>query len=177
MTKIKKGKTEMRNRQEGKLLDNNSSLLNTNMTMKAIHSNGFETELNGHWINFSVKGELYYVNTEYLPILIMMEQYDIDSKEWNLSLVRQAAQQVSDDMVMVKVFLLDKSDYTITFQIASIENKYEHLNDCLTNYIDILRESKIRFITTYCELEQREILADRTLIESNRKEEGKMVVS
>lgn len=165
-----------RNRQV-KELNNDSKSLDTNLTMEAIRSNGFEPELNGHWISFSVKGELYYVNTEYLPILIMMERYNIDSKEWDLRLVRQAAQQVSDDMVMVKVFLLDKSDYTITFQIASIENKYEHLNDCLTNYIDILRESKIRFITTYCELEQREILTDRTLIESNRKEGGKMVVS
>ncbi len=177
MMKTKEGKTEMRNRQGEKLSYNDSKLLNTNLAMEAIRSNGFKPELDGHWISFSVKGELYYVDTEYFPILIMMERYDIDSKEWNLRLVRQAAHQVSDDMVMVKVFLLGESDYKIAFQIAAIENKYEHFNDCLTYYIDILYESRIRFITSYCELEQREFLTDRTLIEPNRKDEGKIIVS
>lgn len=124
--------------------------LDISSAMDAIRYNGFVPESVEHWITFMNQGERYYINAESFPVLVMVKQYGIDSKEFDIPLMHKAAQQVVDELIMVKIhFAAEDEDEGVVFRITSIENKYGHFKDCLPRYISIIEDSRERMGQIY----------------------------
>ena len=84
--------------------DHNSRGLDREQIMEAIRYNGFVPEAEDNWIFFKKQGDTYGVVTERLPMFIIMRHYDLDKKEWNMDLLRQAAHKVSDREFNIKLY-------------------------------------------------------------------------
>lgn len=123
--------------------------------MEAIRYNGFVPEAEDNWIFFKKQGDTYGIVTERLPTFIIMRHYDLDKKEWNMELLRQAAHKVSDEIIMAKVLLTGEDEDGISFQITSFEDDYDHLKDFLCQYLSIIDESYARLFDIYNELENK----------------------
>lgn len=137
--------------------DHDSRGLDRDLIMEAIRYNGFvpEADADEHWIFFKKQGDTYGIVTERLPMFIIMRHYDLDKKEWNMELLRQAAHKVSDEIIMAKVLLTGEDENGISFQITSLEDNYEHLKDFLCQYLSIIDESYARLFDIYNELENK----------------------
>lgn len=135
--------------------DHDSRRLDKEMIMEAIRYNGFVPEAEDNWIFFKKQGDTYRIVTERLPTSIIMRHYDLDKKEWNMELLRQAAHKVSDEIIMAKVLLTGEDEDGISFQITSFEDNYDHLKDFLYQYLSIIDESYARLFDTYNELENQ----------------------
>lgn len=137
--------------------DHNSRRLDKELIMEAIRYNGFvpEADTDENWVFFKKLGLTYGVVTERLPMFIIMRHYDLDKKEWNMELLRQAAHKVSDEIIMAKVLLTGEDEDGISFQITSFEDNYEHLKDFLCQYLSIIDESYARLFDIYNELENK----------------------
>ena len=132
-----------------------SRRLDKELIMEAIRHNGFVPEAEDNWIFFKKQGDTYGIVTERLPTFIIMRHYDLDKKEWNMELLRQAAHKVSDEIIMAKVLLTGEDENGISFQITSFEDNYDHLKDFLCQYLSIIDESYARLFDTYNELENQ----------------------
>lgn len=137
--------------------DHNSRRLDKELIMEAIRYNGFvpEVDTDENWVFFKKLGLTYGVVTERLPMFIIMRHYDLDKKEWNMELLRQAAHKVSDEIIMAKVLLTGEDEDGISFQITSFEDNYDHLKDFLCQYLSIIDESYARLFDIYNELENK----------------------
>lgn len=155
--KLKKNAVQASTVSAASVDDQGSRRLDRELIMEAIRYNGFvpEVDTDENWIFFKKLGLTYGIVTERLPMFIIMRHYDLDKKEWNMELLRQAAHKVSDDIIMAKVLITGEEEDGISFQIISFENDYDHLKDFLCRYLSIIDESYARLFDTYNELENR----------------------
>lgn len=131
--------------------------LDRSSAMDAIRYNGFVPESVEHWITFMSKGEQYVIDADRFPVLIMMKSYKVDWNELDMDLMRKAAHQVSDELIMAKVLFLGEEEDQIAFQIEAIESKYGHFKDCLIRYIGIIEESHARMDQIYNDMAAKQI--------------------
>lgn len=153
--KLKKNAVQASTVSAASVDDQGSRRLDRELIMEAIRYNGFVPEAEDNWIFFKKQGDTYGIVTERLPMFIIMRHYDLDKKEWNMELLRQAAHKVSDEIIMAKVLLTGEDENGISFQITSFEDNYEHLKDFLCQYLSIIDESYARLFDTYNELENK----------------------
>ena len=155
--KLKKNAVQASTVSAASVDDQGSRRLDRELIMEAIRYNGFvpEVDTDENWIFFNKLGLTYGIVTERLPMFIIMRHYDLDKKEWNMELLRQAAHKVSDEIIMAKVLLTGEDENGISFQITSFEDNYEHLKDFLCQYLSIIDESYARLFDTYNELENK----------------------
>ena len=155
--KLKKNAVQASTVSAASVDDQGSRRLDRELIMEAIRYNGFvpEVDTDENWIFFKKLGLTYGIVTERLPMFIIMRHYDLDKKEWNMELLRQAAHKVSDEIIMAKVLLTGEDENGISFQITSFEDNYEHLKDFLCQYLSIIDESYARLFDTYNELENQ----------------------
>ena len=133
----------------------NEEPLNQDTAMKAIRFNGFVPEADGDWIKFMSQGERFLIDTGRFPVLVLMKHYNLDQAEYDMDLMRKAAHQVSDDIIMGKVFFTGDNEDGIAFQLVSIENKYGHFRDSLSRYINIIEETQSRMSHIYNEMDKK----------------------
>ena len=153
--KLKKNAVQASTVSAASVDDQGSRRLDRELIMETIRYNGFVPEAEDNWIFFKKQGDTYGIVTERLPMFIIMRHYDLDKKEWNMELLRQAAHKVSDEIIMAKVLLTGEDENGISFQITSFEDNYEHLKDFLCQYLSIIDESYARLFDTYNELENK----------------------
>lgn len=155
--KLKKNAVQASTVSAASVDDQGSRRLDRELIMEAIRYNGFvpEVDTDENWIFFKKLGLTYGIVTERLPMFIIMRHYDLDKKEWNMELLRQAAHKVSDEIIMAKVLLTGEDENGISFQITSFEDNYEHLKDFLCQYLSIIDESYARLFDIYNELENK----------------------
>lgn len=155
--KLKKNAVQASTVSAASVDDQGSRRLDRELIMEAIRYNGFvpEVDTDENWIFFKKLGLTYGIVTERLPMFIIMRHYDLDKKEWNMELLRQAAHKVSDEIIMAKVLLTGEDENGISFQITSFEDNYDHLKDFLCQYLSIIDESYARLFDTYNELENQ----------------------
>ncbi|MBQ9185630.1 MAG: hypothetical protein IJ151_07155 [Bacteroidales bacterium] len=129
--------------QQGRLPEKESEArpLDKGTAKEAIRFNGFVPWVEDSLIKFRCQGELYIIDAERFPVLVMLKQYNIDPQEWDMDLMHKAAHQVSDELILVKVLFYGEEDESLVFQITAIENKYGHFNDSLTRYIDLIEKA------------------------------------
>ncbi len=127
-------------------------LIDTQKAMEAIRFNGFVPELGEGWITFRVQGVNYHIDTDRLPVLVMLKHYNLDKSKWDMDLMRQAAHQASDDIIIGKATFMGKDEDGLAFQIAAVGETFGHLRYNLARYIEIIDETHSRMIGSYNEL-------------------------
>lgn len=126
--------------------------LDKETAMEAIRFNGYVPDADEHWIRFMVQGELYAIDADRFPVMVLMRHYSLDHNDWDMDLMHKAAHQVSDELIMCKVLFCGEDEDSIVFQLSAIEDKYGHFKDCLTRYISIIEESYARMSEIYNEM-------------------------
>lgn len=118
--------------------------------MEAVHFAGYVPEKDEHWVRFMVSGELFLIDTERLPQVFIVRDYNVDTKEWEMDLLKHAAHLMSDDLIMVKaIFFEDAQRCDLRFFVAAMDRNYSSLRDNLTRYIGLIYEGKNRMNEIY----------------------------
>ena len=147
--KLQQGRGEFSHQEE----TGTNRSLDKESVMEAIRFNGFVPEAEDDRVCFKAQGDSFVVDVERLPIISVVRYFSLDPKDWEMDLMREAAREATDNIIMAKVFLTgDNEDDGIVFQVVSIENKYDHFKDCLTRYMDIVNDAQRRFDKIYHEL-------------------------
>ena len=115
--------------------------LNVEKIAEAIRTEGFIPETEGNWVSFKVQGEGYYVDANRLPLIFVIKGYGVDPNEWEMDLLREAAHQMSDDLVMVKATFSDDGK-DMRFFVAARDRNYESFRANLTSYLGILEDGQ-----------------------------------
>ena len=123
--------------------------------MESVRFAGYVPEKDGHWVRFMVSGELFLIDTERLPQIFVVRDYNVDTKEWEMDLLKHAAHLMSDDLIMVKaIFYEDTQRCDLRIFVAAMDRNYLSLRDNLTRYIGLLYEGKNRMNEIYEKLEK-----------------------
>lgn len=138
----------------------------------AIRMEGFFPETEEDGVRFKVQGEIFYIDAERLPLIFLLKSYNVDPKDWEMDLLRDAAHLMSDELIMVKATFLDEGR-TLNFFVAAQDRNYESFRANLTNYMHILEDGQRKMNEEYHRLvdEKREAaLAARPVIPSTQSE-------
>ena len=115
--------------------------LNVDKIAEAVRSEGFIPETEGNWVSFKVQGEGYYVDANRLPLIFIVKGYGVDPNDWEMDLLRDAAHQMSDELVMVKATFSDDGK-DMRFFVAARDRNYESFRSNLTSYLGILEDGQ-----------------------------------
>ena len=92
---------------------------------------------------FQVSGEPFYVETGRLPSVFVLRQYGVDTKEWEMDLLKQAAYLMSDELMMVKaIFDEDKDETGLRFLVAALDANNASFQQNLTRYVDLIENGR-----------------------------------
>lgn len=124
--------------------------LTAESVMDAVRFAGYAPEKDETWIRFMISGEPYLIDTERLPQIFVVRDFGVDTKEWEMDLLKHAAHLMSDDLIMVKaIFYEDAQRCDLRFFIAAMDRNYSSLRDNLTRYIGLIYEGKNRMNEIY----------------------------
>lgn len=127
-----------------------SEVLTVYSVMEAVRFAGYVPEKDEHWIRFMASGEPFLIDTERLPQIFVVRDYGVDTKEWEMDLLKHAAHLMSDDLIMVKaIFYEDAQSCELRFFVAAMDRNYSSLRDNLTRYIGLIYEGKNRMSEIY----------------------------
>ena len=115
--------------------------LNVDKIAEAVRSEGFIPETEGNWVSFKVQGEGYHVDANRLPLVFIVKGYSVDPKDWEMDLLREAAHQMSDELVMVKATFSDDGK-DMRFFVAARDRNFESFRSNLTSYLGILEDGQ-----------------------------------
>ncbi len=120
---------------------------------EAIRHAGYVPEREENWIRFMVAGEPFYVEAGRLPSVFVFRHYRVDTKEWEMDLLRQAAHLMSDELIMIKAtFDEDKDDTGLNFFIAALDANNASFRENLCRYIGIIEDGSQRMNEIYDQL-------------------------
>ena len=106
---------------------------------EAIRHAGYVPDVQENWIRFMVSGEPFYVETGRLPSVFVLRQYGVDTKDWEMDLLKQAAHQMSDELMMVKaIFDEDKEETGLRFLVAALDANNSSFKQNLTRYVGLI---------------------------------------
>ena len=138
----------------------------------AIRMEGFFPETEEDGVRFKAQGEIFYIDAGRLPLIFLLKSYNVDPKDWEMDLLRDAAHLMSDELIMVKATFLDEGR-TLNFFVAAQDRNYESFRANLTNYMHILEDGQRKMNEEYHRLvdEKREAaLAANPVIPSTQSE-------
>lgn len=148
--------------------------LTANGIEEAIRHAGYVPDRSENWIRFMVSGEPLYVETDRLPSVFVLRQFGVDSKEWEMDLLKQAAHLMSDELIMVKAtFDEDKDGIGLRFFVAALDANNASFQENLTKYINIIDDGRRKMNEIYEGLVQEKRDAALTLnpfIQANSSE-------
>lgn len=148
--------------------------LTANGIEEAIRHAGYVPDRSENWIRFMVSGEPFYVETDRLPSVFVLRQFGVDSKEWEMDLLKQAAHLMSDELIMVKAtFDEDKDGIGLRFFVAALDANNASFQENLTKYINIIDDGRRKMNEIYEGLVQEKRDAALTLnpfIQANSSE-------
>ena len=102
---------------------------------------GFFPETDGNLVMFKVQGKTYYVDGDRLPLLFVVKPFEIDPRELEMDLLRDAAHKMSDQLVMVKATFADDEKH-MRFFVAARDRNFESFRNNLTAYMGILNDGQ-----------------------------------
>ena len=110
---------------------------------EAIRHAGYVPDVKENWIRFMVSGEPFYVETGRLPSVFVMRQYGVDTKEWEMDLLKQAAHLMSDELMMIKaIFDEDKGETGLRFLVAALDANNASFQENLTRYLGLIDDGR-----------------------------------
>lgn len=119
---------------------------------QAIKDHGFEVHIEDSDIGFKVGRNYYIVSTEELPLIFIIHELNVDPDKWDLSLMRQAAHMMSDELVMAKALIYPGDEEMkpyIRFFLAARDGNVASFSDNLMEYLRILDISEELLLKKY----------------------------
>ena len=107
---------------------------------EAVRRAGYVPEVNEKWVRFMIQGEPFYVETGRLPQVFVLRQYNVDTKEWEMDILRHAAHVMSDDLIMIKATFDDDVDENVKIIYKTPK---EDIPDQIRKYHDLYKDGII----------------------------------
>lgn len=142
---------EMQVRIVGKEKPSTSELLSADDMVEAIKHEGFVPDKGEDWIRFMVSGEAFYAEIDRLPTVFILRQYIVDTKEWEMDLLRKAAHMMADELIMVKADF-SEDGMNLRFFIACLDANKASFQLNLTKYIGLISEAREKMKEIYDQL-------------------------
>lgn len=114
----------------------------------AVKFNGYVPSTEDDRVVFMIQGERYSVATDRLPYMVVMKSYSLDSNEYDMPLMREAAARTGEERLLGKVSIPVEGD-RLTFYVTAIEHKYGHFRDVLNEYIKVIADLEAVFGNMY----------------------------
>ena len=114
--------------------------------MEAVRYAGYVPEESENWVRFLIQGDAFFIDTGRLPRVFLLCEYQVDTNEYEMDIMRHAAHLMSDDLVMVKASITDNPDEkncaSLRFFLAAEDRNCDSFRQNLTDYIGLLEEGK-----------------------------------
>lgn len=125
--------------------------LTAERVMEAIRFSGYVPEQNENWIRFLSQGEEFFIDIDRLPTIFIMRFYNVDPKEWEMDLLKQAAHLMSDELIMVKALFHEREDGSVglRFLVVALDRDYYNLRSNLPRYISMIIDGDRRMKEIY----------------------------
>ena len=109
--------------------------------LDAVRFEGFFPEIKDNLVIFRVQGKTYYVDANRLPLIFLVKPFDIDPKELEIDLFKEAAHSMSDRLVMVKASISD-DEKRMRYFVVSRDRNFESFRANLTVYMGMLDDGQ-----------------------------------
>lgn len=120
---------------------------------EAVHHAGYVPETSDNWVKFMAAGEAFYIDTARLPQIFVHRYYNVQTSEWDMSLLKHAAHLMSDDLIMVKAIFDERIEgTTLRFFVAAMDRNYQSSRDNLMAYLGIIADGNRRMTEIYDKL-------------------------
>lgn len=120
---------------------------------EAVRHMGYVPDKSENWVRFMVAGEPYYVETERLPSVFLIRQFSVDTKEWEMDLLKHAAHLMSDELIMVKAtFDEDEQGTGLRFFVAALDANNASFRENLPKYLSIIEDGRRKMHEIYEQL-------------------------
>ena len=129
--------------------------LTVDTIVEAVRFNGFIPEKNKETVSFRAHGENYQIEAERLPLFFIVKGFNVNTEEWDLDLMREAAAKMSDEIAIVKADVSDDGK-TLRFFVGAHDRNYESFRDNLTSYLSILESGQRFFRDEYDRMEKEQ---------------------
>ena len=85
-----------------------------------------------------------------MPQIFVVRDFGVDTKEWEMDLLKHAAHLMSDDLITVKaIFYEDAQRCDLRFFVAAMDRNYASLRENLPRYINLIHEGRNRMSEIY----------------------------
>ena len=128
--------------------DGSPQLLTVEKIADAVRMEGFFPEIGETGVRFKGQGESFYVDAERLPVFFVVKSYNVDPDNWEMDLLRDAAHQMSDALIMVKATFSDDGR-TLNFFVAAQDRNFESFRANLTCYMRIIEDGQRKMNEEY----------------------------
>ena len=125
--------------------------LTVEMILDAVRFEGFFPEIKDNLVIFRVQGKTYYVDANRLPLIFLVKPFDIDPKELEIDLFKEAAHSMSDRLVMVKASISD-DEKRLRYFVVSRDRNFESFRANLTVYMGMLDDGQHMMNEVYNQL-------------------------
>ena len=152
---VMKGRMDVLLEKASKTAVHEEENLTVNGVMESVRFAGYFPELIDNWVRFVAQGELFFINVKSLPMIYILRFYHVDTKEWEMDLLRQAAHQMADELIMVKALLFNEREdgrASLQFIVVSLDRNYYDLRSNLPRYISLIIDGERRLNEIYNQL-------------------------
>lgn len=121
----------------------------------AVRHAGYVPDTSDDWVRFMVSGDRFFIYTSRLPQIFIYLDYNVQTSEWDMELLKKAAHLMSDDLIMVKAIFDEKPEgTTLRFFVAAMDGNYPSFRDNLMSYLGIISDGSRRMREIYNKLEE-----------------------
>ena len=117
---------------------------------EAVRHMGYVPDRSENWVRFMVSGEPYYIEAGRLPSVFLIRQFGVNTKEWEMDLLKHAAHLMSDELIMVKAtFDEDEQGTGLRFFVAALDANNARFSANLPRYLSIIEDGRSKMSEIY----------------------------
>lgn len=117
---------------------------------EAVRHMGYVPDRSENWVRFMVSGEPYYIEAGRLPSVFLIRQFGVNTKEWEMDLLKHAAHLMSDELIMVKAtFDEDEQGTGLRFFVAALDANNASFSANLPLYLSIIEDGRSKMSEIY----------------------------
>lgn len=120
---------------------------------EAVRRSGYVPEVSGTLVSFMLQGERFIVDTERLPQVFVVKQFQVDANQWDTNTLRHAAHVMSDDLIMVKAIIDEDGEGdnnpVLRFLVAALDRNYASFKENLTTYVRLIEDGRQQMHEVY----------------------------
>ena len=134
---------------------------------------GYRTEKGDKWVRLEKDGINWFVELDELPKVFILCNFRVDTATWDVELLREAANLMMQDIIMVKARIIERSDdvLTLRFYIYSMDRNATAFRQNLPEYMGMFWAADRRLRQIYDGLVQHKAemaVADNLINKASR---------